>query len=421
MDETLVQRVTVEELELSPEKKAPQVQPPSRKKSRRTAFTVLFLLVLGSLGVMVVYGIMTRSAWTATLQQQTNEVVADLTVAVAEPRVAPARIAVDLQGQTLAYVQAPIYAQTTGYLHKWNFDIGSHVKQGDILGQIETPQVDQQFNQAKANLAQAHSALDLSNATYQRDANLVGRKVISPQDFDSAKSDLREKQASVNADEAALLRLQALEDFKLLKAPFDGIVTARNTDIGQMVNAGSGNALFIIAQVDPLRVDINVPESMTEDVTVGSTAELTFADFPGKTFPGKVVRTAGAIDQTSRTLLTEIDVPNPDGKLFAGASAQIHLSTGGDRRSMLIPANTLIFGKEGPSVATVGPDNKVALKKVKIGADLGTSLEITQGLSTNDRVILNPAAGLTPGQTVKIRSSTDASLEATPVPGGPHP
>ncbi|HEY2122070.1 MAG TPA: efflux RND transporter periplasmic adaptor subunit [Chthoniobacterales bacterium] len=252
--------------------------------------------------------------------------MADLTVAVAEPRVAPARIAVDLQGQTLAYVQAPIYAQTTGYLHKWNFDIGSHVKQGGILGQIETPQVDQQFNQAKANLAQAHSALDLSNATYQRDANLVGRKVISPQDFDSAKSDLREKQASVNADEAALLRLQALEDFKLLKAPFDGIVTARNTDIGQMVNAGSGNALFVIAQVDPLRVDINVPESMTEDVTVGSIAELTFADFPGKTFPGKVVRTAGAIDQTSRTLLTEIDVPNPDGKLFAGASPRFILA-----------------------------------------------------------------------------------------------
>jgi RND family efflux transporter MFP subunit len=413
MDETLVQRVTVEEP--SPENKEPQAQPPARKKGRRIAFTVLFLLVLVALGVMVVYGIMTRSAWTATLQQQTNEVVAALTVAVAEPRVAPARIAVDLQGQTLAYVQAPIYAQTTGYLQKWNFDIGAHVKQGDILGEIETPQVDQQYNQAKATLAQAHSALDLSHTTYQRDEDLLSRKVISPQDYDSAKGDLREKQASVIADEAALLRLQALEDFKLLKAPFDGIVTARNTDIGQMVNAGSGNALFVVAQVDPLRVYINVPESMTEDVTVGSTAELTFTEFPGKTFPGKVVRTAGAIDQTSRTLLTEIDVPNPDGKLFAGASVQIHLSAGGDDKSMLIPANTLIFGKDGTSVATVGPDNKVALKKIKIGKDLGTSLEITHGLSSNDRVILNPAAGLASGQKVKVRSSTSAGPEASPV------
>jgi RND family efflux transporter MFP subunit len=154
---------------------------------------------------------------------------------------------------------------------------------------------------------------------------------------------------------------------------------------------------------------------MTADVTVGSTAELTFTEFPGKTFPGKVVRTAGAIDQTSRTLLTEIDVPNPDGKLFAGASVQIHLSTGGDNQSMLIPANTLIFGKDGTSVATVGPDNKVAVKKIKIGKDLGTSLEITHGLSSNDRVILNPAAGLASGQKVKVRSSTSAGSEASPV------
>jgi RND family efflux transporter MFP subunit len=337
-----------------------------------------------------------------------------LTVAVAEPREAPPRIAVDLSGQTEAYVQAPIYAQTTGYLQKWNYDIGTRVKQGDVLGEIDTPQVDQQFNQAKANLAQAHSALDLSNATYQRDTDLLRRKVIAQQDFDSMQSDLREKEATVNADQAALLRLQALEDFKLLRAPFGGIVTARNTDIGQMVNAGSGNALFVVAQVDPLRVYINVPESMTEDVTVGSIAELTFTEFPGKTFPGKVVRTAGAIDQTSRTLLTEIDVPNPVGNLFAGAHVQIHLSTGGERRSMLIPSNTLIFRADGTSVATVGSDNKVALKKIKIGKDLGTSLEITQGLSSNDRVILNPSADLESGQTVNVRRSGNELAAVNP-------
>jgi RND family efflux transporter MFP subunit len=413
MDETLVQRVTVEEP--SPGNKEHQAQPAPPKKNRRIAFIVFFFVVFVALGAMVVYGIMTRSAWTATLQQQTNEVAAALTVAVAEPRVAPARIAVDLSGQTQAYVQAPIYAQTSGYLQKWNYDIGSRVKQGDVLGEIDTPQVDQQFNQAKANLAQAHSALDLSTTTYQRDTDLLRRKVIAQQDFDSVESDRREKEATVSADEAALLRLQALEDFKLLKAPFAGIVTARNTDIGQMVNAGSGTALFVVAQVDPLRVYINVPESMTEDVTVGSTAQLTFTEFPGKTFPGKVVRTAGAIDQISRTLLTEIDVPNADGSLFAGANVQIHLSAGGDRRSMLIPSNTLIFRADGISVATVGSDNKVALKKIKIGKDLGTSLEITQGLSSNDRVILNPSADLESGQRVNVRSSTNAGPDASPV------
>jgi RND family efflux transporter MFP subunit len=397
MDEILVQRVAVEES--FPESK----HPPAPKKGRRIALAVFFFVVSIALGVAVVYGLRTRSSWTAALQQQTNETVANRTVAVVQPRQAPAKIEVDLQGQTQAYVQAPIYAQTTGYLKKWNFDIGSHVKQGDVLGEIDTPQVDEQFNEAKANLAQAHSALELSNITYQRDQDLIGRKVIAQQDFDSAQSDLRGKQASVTADQAALLQLQALEDFKLLKAPFDGIVTARNTDIGQIVHAGSGNALFVVSQIDPLRVYINVPESMTQDVAVGSTAELSFSEIPGKTFPGKVVRTAGAIDQTSRTLLTEVDVSDPDDRLFAGASVQIRLSTGGDRTSILIPANTLIFRSDGASVATVGPDNKLALKKIKIGKDLGPWVEVAQGLSKGDRLILDPPAGLASGQTVNVR------------------
>ncbi len=419
MDEILVQRVPVEEA--SPVNKEPQAQPPTRKKTRRIGLAVCFLVTLIALGVAVVYGVRTRSAWTADLQQRTNENLANQTVAIVQPWQASAQIEVDLQGQTQAYVQAPIYAQTTGYLKKWNFDIGSHVKQGAVLGEIDTPQVDQQFNEAKANLVQAHSALELSNITYQRDQDLLRRKVIALQDFDFAESDLREKQASVNADQAALLRLQALEDFKLLKAPFDGIVTARNTDIGQIVNAGSGNALFVVSQIDPLRVFINVPESMTQDVQVGSTAELTFSEFPGKAFPGKVVRTSGAIDQTSRTLLTEIDVPNPDGGLFAGAYVQIHLSTGGDRRSILIPANTLIFRSDGDSVATVGPDNKVALKKIKIGKDLGASIEVIQGLSKDDRVILDPAVGLVSGQIMNVRPSKKEALAATSSPDPKHP
>ncbi len=410
MDETLVQRVPVEES--PPENNEPNTQPPARKKTRRIGLAIFFLVLLVGLVIAVVYGLNTRASWTASLQRQTDENLANRTVAVAQPHQAPAKIEVDLQGQTQAYVQAPIHAQTTGYLKKWYFDIGSPVKQGTVLGEIDTPQVDQQFNQAKANLVQANSALELSNTTYQRDQDLLHRKVIAQQDFDSVEGDLKEKQASVNADQAALLRLQALEDFKLLKAPFDGIVTARNTDIGQIVNAGSGNALFVVSQIDPLRVFINVPESMTEDVKVGSTAALSFSEVPGKTFPGKVVRTAGAIDQTSRTLLTEIDVPNPDGRLFAGAYVQIHLGTGGERRTLLIPANTLIFRADGITVATVGSDNKVSLKKIKIGKDLGTSIEVNQGLSPDDRVILDPGAGLAAGETVKLRAANDNSVAA---------
>jgi RND family efflux transporter MFP subunit len=401
MDNTVVQRGTVEES--APEKYEPHARTAVRKRSRGFRLAALLIILLMALGVLAVYGLMKRSAWTAALQLQTNQNIAGLTVAVVRPEKAPAKIVVDLPGQTEAYTDAPIYAQTSGYLKKWFFDIGVRVKQGDVLGEIDTPAVDEQFNQAKAMLGQAHAALDLSNATYQRDLDLFRRRVIAQQDFDVAQSDLREKQATVTADEAAVGRLQALEEFKLLRAPFDGIVTARDTDIGQMVNAGSGSALFVVAQVDPLRVYINVPESMTGDVKVGGGAELTFSEIPGKTFVGKVVRTARAIDPTSRTLLTEIDVPNPSGDLFAGAHVQIRVTTGGDTQSLLIPANTLIFRQNEISVGIVGSDRKVELRKIKIGKDLGASLEVVQGLSADDRVILNPSASLATGQTVRIR------------------
>jgi RND family efflux transporter MFP subunit len=319
----------------------------------------------------------------------------------------PANISINLPGQAQAYTQAPVYAQTSGYLKKWYFDIGSRVKEGDVLAEIDTPQIDQQLNQAKATLKQAQAALDLSRVTYQRDQDLLQRKVIAQQDFDTATSDLGVKQSTVNADEAAVLSLQALEDFKLVKAPFDGIVTARNTDIGALINSGSGNALFVVAQVKPLRVYVSVPESMAQDVTVGADAELTFNEFPGRTFSGKIVRTAGAIDPNSRTLLTEVNVANDDGELFPGAYTQVHLITGGQNRSLLVPANTLLFRSEGTTVGIVNQDNTVELKKIKIGRDLGTQLEITQGLNPDDRVILNPSDSLASGQRVKVRPSPD--------------
>ena len=378
-----------------------------RQKKLKRALPIKLFLFIGTifLVVMAVYGIMTRSATTENLQQQANQAIAGLSVSVVKPEKAPATISLDLPGQTHAYTQATVYAQTTGYIKKWNFDIGSHVREGDLLAEIDTPQVDQQLNQAKATLKEAQAALDLSRVTDERDRDLVQRKVIAEQDFDTAEDNFRGNQATVSSDEAAVLRLEALEDFKFLKAPFEGIVTARNTDIGAMVNAGAGNPLFTVARIKPLRVYINVPESMAQEVTVGESAELKFDEFPEGTFAGKVVRSARAIDPISRTLLTEVDVPNEKGQLFPGAYMQVHLSTGGHRQSLLIPVNTLLFKSEGTMVGVVGADNKVELKKIKIGKDLGTHLEVTQGLSPDDQLILNPSDSLASGQTVRIRPS----------------
>jgi RND family efflux transporter MFP subunit len=394
-----------------------QGSPGAKRKPRRSGRLILFLFAgLGCLAVLAVYGVMTRSAATEKLEQQANQTASEQTVTVVKPERLAASVSVELPGQTQAYVQAPVFAQTSGYLKQWYFDIGAHVKAGDVLAVLDTPQVDQQLNQAKATLKEAQAALDLSRVTYQRDQDLLQRRVIAQQDFDTAASDLGVKQATVNAAEAAVLSLQALEDFKIVKVPFDGIVTARNTDIGALVNSGSGNPLFTVAQVKPLRVYINVPEGMASDVAVGANSELRFNEFPGREFSGKVVRTAGAIDPNSRTLLTEVDVPNDSGELFPGAYTQVRLVAGANNRSVLVPANTLLFRSEGAAVGVVNQNNVVELKKIKIGRDLGNQLEVTQGLNFDDRIIVNPSDSLAAGQKVKVRPTQEEKKQASATP-----
>ena len=392
-------------LEIEPEKSAqPKSSADQRSKARRSgAIKLIIVVLLAGFIVLAVMGITSRSASTTALQQETNQ-AAVLTVAVVTPEKAPATVSVDLPGQTQAYIQAPIFAQTTGYLKKWYFDIGAKVKAGQVLAEIDTPQVDQDLNQAKANLAQAQAALDLSLVTYKRDQDLLDRKVIAQQDFDTASSDLHSKQATINANAAAVSRLQALEDFKIVKAPFDGTVTRRNTDIGQIVNSGSGTPLFDVAQVSPLRIYVNVPESMAGYVRVGGPANVTFNEFPGQKFPGQVVRTAQAIDPASRTLLTEVDVANDSGQLFPGAYSPVHLETQGPA-SLLVPSSSLLFRSEGASLGIVGPDNRVHLKKIKIGRDLGGKLEIVNGVSPTDRIVVNPGDSLAEGMLVHIQES----------------
>jgi RND family efflux transporter MFP subunit len=417
MSETLLQKDEAEpQTPIREDQEAQKMTDPPKKVKRALPLKLFLLFGAILLIVLAITGIMARSATTEKLQEQANQAIAALTVSVVQPEKAPATILLDLPGQTQAYTQAAVYAQTTGYVKKWNFDIGSHVREGDILAEIDTPQVDQQLNQAEATLKQAQAALDLSRATYQRDRDLLQRRVIAQQDFDTADSDFRGKEATANSDQAAIQRLQALEDFKLVRAPFEGIVTARNTDIGGMVNSGSGTSLFTVARIKPLRVFINVPESMAQDVTVGIRADLKFDEFPERTFAGKIVRTAGAIDPISRTLLTEVDVPNENGQLFPGAYMQVHLSTGSSRQSLILPANTLLFRSEGTMVGVVGADNKVDLKKIKIGKDLGSRLEVTQGLSPEDQVIVNPSYSLASGQTVRIRSSLNEKKKTAATP-----
>lgn len=392
-------------LEIEPDKSAqPTARVDRRPRSARSGVIKMIIVVCLAVSVLLaVTGIISRSASTAALQQQTNQ-AAEPTVAVVAPEKAPATVSVDLPGQTQAYTEAPIFAQTTGYVKKWYFDIGAKVKAGDVLAEIDTPQVDQDLNQAKANLAQAQAALDLSRVTFRRDQDLLERKVIAQQDFDTASSDLHSKEATVNANAAAVSRLQALEDFKIVRAPFDGIVTRRNTDIGQIVNSGSGTPLFDVAQVSPLRIYVNVPEAMAGYVRIGGPAHVTFSAFPGQKFSGQVVRTAQAIDPASRTLLTEIDVANDSGQLLPGAYSPVHLETEGPT-SLLVPSSSLLFRSEGASLGVVGPDNRVQIKKVKIGRDLGSKLEIVSGLSPTDRIVVNPVDGLANGTLVHVQGS----------------
>src|ERR1700734_3166783 len=336
------------------ETKPLEEKPPIVEKSGRKGVKLSFLAGGALFIALAVLGISTRNAKDAGLQQQSNE-ASQMIVNVVHPEKAAKIIPLQLPGQTRAYIEAPIFAQTSGYLKKWYFDIGAKVKAGDVLAEIDTPQVDQQFHQAQAQLKVAESARDLAESTFKRDQDLFNRKVIAAQDFDTASDTFRQSQATVNADQASLNALNALENFKVVKAPFDGIVTERDTDIGAFVPSGSGVQLFRMAQTSPLRVYINVPQTFARFVKQGVQAELTLNELPNRKFPAHVTNTAGAIDPASRTLLTELEVPNETKELLPGAYAQINLKLQGDTGLVTVPSNALLFRAEGPSVGVVHP------------------------------------------------------------------
>jgi RND family efflux transporter MFP subunit len=329
-----------------------------------------------------------------------GQIVAKDAVTVVHPEKSEAATA-QLPGQLSAYTDAPIYAQTSGYLKSWSFDIGAKVKANDILGEIDTPEVDQALAQAKAQLKTDQSALQLADVTYRRYQLLFVQRVLDAQTRDTSADTYAEDQAQVAADQANIDRLNALEAFKLLRAPFDGIVTARDVDVGAYVANGSGHELFRVARTSPLRIYVNVPQRDVPLVRIGMRGDLTLPEFPNRTFEAHVTNTADAVDPTSRSLLTQLQIPNQSGKLLPGAYAEVTLKFT-DGRFLTIPENTLLFRREGPAVGVVLPDGKVELRKITINRDFGNKLEVSEGLSLSDQVILNPSDDLTDGASVRI-------------------
>ena len=365
----------------------------------------IFLLALVIAVLLVVFGILPRIQARTALRQETLRMAVP-TVAVVQPkRSAPAQEIV-LPANVQAFADAPIYARTNGYLKRWYVDIGSRVKEGQLLAEIDTPEVTQQLRQARPDLGTAQANLNLSKITADRYQGLLKTDSVSKQESDNAAGDHKPKQAVVQSAQANVKRLEELQSFQRIYAPFSGVITARNTDVGALINSGSssgnGNELFHITQPDKLRVYVSVPQIYSQAAKAGITADLTLAEFPGRRFQGKLVRTANAIDPTSRTLLVEIAVDNPTGQLFTGSYAEVHFKLPTPTTSLILPVNTLLFRSEGLRVATVGQGQKVELKQITIGHDFGSEVEVVAGLNGNENVIVNPPDSVVEGEAVRI-------------------
>jgi RND family efflux transporter MFP subunit len=376
--------------------------PPVKPKAKVGRVVAFFLGAAGALFIAIAArGIYTRNQQTAAVAQRTDR-AARMLAAVVHPEKSTGMIQLQLPGETMPYTDAPIFAQTSGYLKKWYFDIGSRVKAGAVLAEIDTPEVDQQLAQAQAQLKVAQAARDLAEVTYQRYQQLFKNNVIAAQDFDTAADNYAGDQGTVIADQAYVSRLEALEAFKIVRAPFDGIVTARNTDIGAYVPAGSGTQLFRMQAISPLRVYVTVPQAFSSLIKVGGQAQLTVDQFPGRKFPAHIVGTAGAINSTSKRLLTELEVPNSTGELMPGSYVQTALDIPIDPRGVVIPARTLLFPSGQPAVAVVRADHRVEIRNVNITDDMGTRLQVTGDISESDQLIVNPSSGLVNGTVVTI-------------------
>lgn len=381
-------------------------------REKRTGFAwhhaILLAVILGGTAAFVLF----RHASAESNLVDATKKMAVPSVRVARPKISEDATTLTLPGNVQAHMESPLYARVNGYLRKWYVDIGAQVKEGQLLAEIDTPEIDQQLNQARAGLVQVEADLKLAQITSDRWKNLLKDKAVSQQETDEKSSALEVKKADWLASQANVKRLEELQSFQKVYAPFTGIVTARKTDVGNLIAAGSGNSaqeLFRVAAIGTLRIYVNVPESYSSAVAPGVSAKIEMATTPGQPVMGKIVRTAGAIDPESHTMLTEIEVPNPDGKLLPGGYAQVHFEITPKNPPLVIPAITLIFRAQGAQVAVVDANNKVKLTPIKIGRDFGTSLEVVQGISANDSLILNPSDSLADGESVQIEAKADGA------------
>jgi RND family efflux transporter MFP subunit len=366
---------------------------------------VLGLVLLMIVTVVVaVAGIIPRVRARSELKQQTDALAAP-NVIINPPKQGQTAQEVVLPANIYAYSDASLYARTDGYLSKWYFDIGAHVREGQLLAVISTPEVDKQLLQARADLATAQANAGLAKTNSTRYQGLLTQNAVSKQDTDTFVSQEASTSSAVKSAQANVQRLEELQSFEKIYAPFSGVITARNVDVGQLINAGSGTQLFRISAINVLRVYVNVPQIYSQTAVPGTTAQLTFDEFPGQSFTGKLVRTARAIDPTSRTLLVEIDVDNRDGKLMPGAYAQVHMKVHNQVVPMIIPVPALIFRSEGLQVGTVvkGPNGDEAkLVHVTVGQDDGSTVQVVQGLNPDSQVIQNPPDSLIDGEPVHV-------------------
>ena len=389
--------------------------PEPRQGPRRHVGSWVALLVvviaLGALGVVIHRGIETRRKTDAALVQSAAE-AAIITVAVVHPTTDSPADELILPGTAQAFTDSPIYARASGYLRRWHVDIGAKVTQGQLLAEIETPELHQQLRQARANLDTAQANLELARTTAARWQTLLKTESVSQQETDEKVGDHNAKIATVEAHAANVRRLEDLLGFQKVYAPFDGVITRRNTDIGALIDAGANapsRELFRLAAIHQLRVFVSVPQVYAQTARLGSAATITLDEMPGKVFNGTLARTANAIDPSARTLLVEVDVANPHGELLPGAYLVVHLRIGRAVKAVTIPASTLLFRAEGLRVGVVR-NGHAQLVPVKIGRDYGRSVEIVSGLSSADAVILDPPDSLVSGTPVRL-------LEQTKKPG----
>jgi RND family efflux transporter MFP subunit len=369
---------------------------------RRIAEIAAVLIVIGLLVGFLPRWLAHRKLLSDTRAESTNIVM------VVSPVPAKSSFGTPLPADVQAFVQASIHARASGYLANWYVDIGDHVTNGQVLALIDTPELAEQFDQAKAQLDQAKASLDLAKITADRWNSLLKTASVSEQDAAEKQSAYILAQANVEAANANLKRLYDLKSYDNVIAPFNGVITARNTDIGQLISSGSGPELFRMEQTDPLRVYVQVPQQYAYDVKPGQKASLTFIELPGRTFEGTITRTSESVDPTTRTLQVELLVPNPKGELFAGSYAQVRFNEKPETNTLAISDNAIIFRAQGTQVALLGPDNKVQLRDIKVGRDFGDVIEVLDGLSMGDRVINNPPDAISDGMTVEVATNTPA-------------